>query len=99
MQYDKYNNVHKLTILCKSIKTEVIIIIKKISTGTQYDTSVQLCDLMCAMALHVILAIIFQVAKMTIFPLSVNKINFVHLIYEPQEIYKGFTIIKLNIYY
>ncbi len=34
-----------------------------------------------AVALHVILAIIFQVAKVSTFPLSVNKINFDHLIY------------------
>ncbi len=25
MEYNKYNNVHKLTILCKSLKTEIII--------------------------------------------------------------------------
>ncbi len=40
---------------------------------------------MSAVALHVIQAIQFQVAEMTIHPLSYNKTNWNHLIYEPQD--------------
>ncbi len=52
------------------------------------------CALMSAMALH-IMAMIFQVAKLTTFPLSVNKIYTDHLIYEAQDIHKVFKNIKL----
>ncbi len=54
------------------------------------------CSLTCAVTLHVIIAMIFEVAKMTTFPLSVNKINFDYLIHEAQDIDKAFTNIKLQ---
>ncbi len=40
---------------------------------------------MSAVVLHVIQAMKFQVAEMTIYPLSYNKTNCDHLIYEPQD--------------
>ncbi len=40
---------------------------------------------MSAVALHVIKAMQFKVAEMTIDPLYVNKTNCDHLIYEPQD--------------
>ncbi len=49
---------------------------------------------MSAVALHVIKAMKFQVAKMTIYPLSFNKTNCDHLIYKSQDIHKAFTNIK-----
>ncbi len=39
-----------------------------------------------------------QVAKVTIYPLSVNKTNYDHLIYEPQCTHKVFKNIKLKTY-
>ncbi len=50
---------------------------------------------MSAVALHVIKAMNFQVAKMTIYPLSFNK-NCDHLIYKPQDTHKAFKNIKLK---
>ncbi len=38
----------------------------------------------------------FQVAKMTIYPLSVNKINCDHPIYKPEDTHKVFKNIKLK---
>ncbi len=55
------------------------------------------CALMSAVAFHVIMAMIFQVAKLTVFRLSVNKINFDNLIYEHQDTHKVFKNIKLKI--
>ncbi len=50
-----------------------------------------------AVVLHVVLmSMIFQMVKVTNFPLPVNKINFDHLIYEPQNIQKVFKHIKLK---
>ncbi len=40
---------------------------------------------MSAVALHVTKAMKFKVAEMTIYPLSFNKTNCDHLIYEPQD--------------
>ncbi len=40
---------------------------------------------MSAVGLHVIQAMTFQVAEMTIYPLSFIKTNYDHLIYEPQD--------------
>ncbi len=40
---------------------------------------------MSAVALHVIQAMQFQVTEMTIYPLSFNKTNCDHLIYEHQD--------------
>ncbi len=40
---------------------------------------------MSAVALHVIKAMKFKVAEMTIYPFSFNKTNCDHLIYEPQD--------------
>ncbi len=40
---------------------------------------------MSAVALHVIKAMKFKVAELTIYPLSFNKINCDHPIYEPQD--------------
>ncbi len=48
------------------------------------------------MALHVIQAMKFQVAEMTIYPLSINKSNCDHLIYEPQDTQYVFKNIKLK---
>ncbi len=42
------------------------------------------------------LAMIIQVAKVITFPLSINKINFDHLKYEPQDNHKVFNNIKLE---
>ncbi len=50
---------------------------------------------MYAVALHVIKVMKFQVAKMTIYPLSFNKTNY-HLIYKPQDTHKFFKNIKLK---
>ncbi len=38
-----------------------------------------------AVAIHIIKAMKFQVAEITIDPLSFNKTNCDHLIYEPQD--------------
>ncbi len=51
---------------------------------------------MSDVVLHFIIAIIFKVAKVTTFPLSVNKLTFVHLIYESQDNHKFFNNIKLK---
>ncbi len=51
---------------------------------------------MSAVALHIIKAMTFQVAKMTIYPLSFNKTNCDHLIYKPQDTHKVFKNIKLK---
>ncbi len=40
---------------------------------------------MSAVVLHVIKAMKFKVAELTIYPLSINKTNCDHLIYEPQD--------------
>ncbi len=48
------------------------------------------------MALHVIKAMKFQVAEMTIYPLSYNKTNCDHLINELQDAQKVFKNIKLK---
>ncbi len=40
---------------------------------------------MSALALYVIKAMNFQVAEITIYPLSFNKTNCDHLIYEPRD--------------
>ncbi len=53
------------------------------------------CVLTSAMAMHVIMVLNFQVAKVTTFPFSVNKINFDHLIYEPYDTHKVYKYIKL----
>ncbi len=37
-----------------------------------------------------------QLAKLTIYPLSFNKTNYDHLIYEPQDTHKVFKTIKLK---
>ncbi len=42
------------------------------------------------------MVMIFVVAKVTMFSFSVNRINFDHLIYEPQDINKVFKNIKLK---
>ncbi len=44
----------------------------------------------------VIQAMKFQIAEMTIYPISFNKTNCDHLIYEPQDIQKVFKNIKLK---
>ncbi len=49
---------------------------------------------MSAVALHVITAMIVQVAKVTTFPFSFDKINFDHRSYEPKDNHK--VIIKLK---
>ncbi len=51
---------------------------------------------MSAVVLHVIKALKFQMAKITIYPLSFNKTNCDHLIYKPQDNYKVFKNIKLK---
>ncbi len=51
---------------------------------------------MSAVVPHVIMVMIVWVAKVTTFPLSVNKINLDHLIHEPSDMHKVFTIIKLK---
>ncbi len=51
---------------------------------------------MSAVVLRVIKAMKFQVAKITIDPLSFNKINCDHLIYKHQDTHKVFKTIKLN---
>ncbi len=40
---------------------------------------------MSAVAPHVMKAMKFQVAEITIYPISFNKTNCNHLIYEPQD--------------
>ncbi len=53
---------------------------------------------MSIVVLHVIMAMIFQVDKVTSVPLSLNEINFDHLRYEPQDTHKVCKYIKLNIF-
>ncbi len=52
---------------------------------------------MSAVALHIRMAMVFQVDKATTFPLSVNKIDFDHLRYEPQDTHKVGKYIKCKI--
>ncbi len=51
---------------------------------------------MSTVALHVLNAMKFQVTKITIYPLSINKPNCDHLIYKPQDTNKVFQNIKLK---
>ena len=48
------------------------------------------------MALQVTQAMIFQMAKVTISPPSVNKINFDHLLYESEDTHEILKNIKLK---
>ncbi len=51
---------------------------------------------MSAVVPSVIKAIQFQVAKMNIYPFSVNKTNCDHFIHKPQDTHKVFKNIKLQ---